>query len=146
MGFKVSICQYSHTIAPLGPSDGVEHKVIFQSLLSVFPSSFLSFFLFYFSFAFLLHHFAMCDMVLTLTLFLRSHEPLHSCACMLERNILSKATEFAPGVQIRLVDRITSGGERRMFVHTWGFNQSLLSTFHHFCSDYFEGVVCGIFF
>lgn len=88
----------------------------------------------------------MCDMVLTLTLFLRSHEPLHSCACMLERNILSKATEFAPGIQIRLVDRIKSGGERRMFVHTWGFNQSLLSTFHHFCPDHFEGVVCGIFF
>lgn len=71
----------------------------------------------------------MCDMVLTLTLFLWSHEPLHSCACMLERNILSKATEFTPGVQILLVDRITNGGERRIFVHTWGFNQFLLSTF-----------------
>jgi hypothetical protein len=42
-----------------------------------------------------------------------------------------------------LVDRITSRRGRHIPVYIWCFNPSLLSTFNHFCSDFFKGRVYG---
>jgi len=57
--------------------------------------------------------------------------------------VLSPRPSLHQVLKCVLIDQITSRRGRYIPVYTWCFNPSFLSTFNHFCPDFFEGRVYG---